>query len=353
MQPTDIPGFASTTQPAKRKTLWQHIQDWDGELSVAKGLTIVTLLAGFFGGYFQYLNAYEEKVSAQAQADMQAATSAFVDISDAFAGAQMLQQLLVFDYLDALGTTSDPGDNKMVTDAARGIFPDYVKARTGLRQNANVFARKAEIYIDWASDLDRDPAAPRGLELDPLNETLLGNYNFDCDAPANRPHFETSGEPDDADKAMACAAGSDQKEMSRGSKTVFCALNNKGQIGVDEAKLRAVTINWQSAKHQLLTMHYCFERAHDAIETARIWASNNAVGVGRENDFRDRQADIKSALDSQVIRLNAFMGLAMAQLERIRIKYQPSGLFCHVPLVRDAIGLVSRVCTPIRIAANR
>jgi hypothetical protein len=40
----------------------------------------------------------------------------------------------------------------------------------------------------------------------------------------------------------------------------------------------------------------------------------------------------------------------MSQLERIRVKYRPVGFFCHVPLVRDAIGLFSKRCTPIRTA---
>ena len=38
------------------------------------------------------------------------------------------------------------------------------------------------------------------------------------------------------------------------------------------------------------------------------------------------------------------MTLAMSQLERIRVKYRPSGFLCHVRLVRDAIGLFSKVC---------
>jgi hypothetical protein len=38
----------------------------------------------------------------------------------------------------------------------------------------------------------------------------------------------------------------------------------------------------------------------------------------------------------------------MSELERIRVKYRPSGFFCHVPLLRDAIGLFSSRCTPIR-----
>jgi hypothetical protein len=50
---------------------WTRIQAFDGRLSIAKGFTAVTLLTGFFGGYFQYLNSYEEKVSTLAKADMQ------------------------------------------------------------------------------------------------------------------------------------------------------------------------------------------------------------------------------------------------------------------------------------------
>jgi hypothetical protein len=70
---------------------WTRVQAFDGRLSIAKGLTAVTLLTGFFGGYFQYLNSYEDKVSTLAKADMQAATSTFVEISNAFAEAEMLQ----------------------------------------------------------------------------------------------------------------------------------------------------------------------------------------------------------------------------------------------------------------------
>ena len=59
------------------------------------------------------------------------------------------------------------------------------------------------------------------------------------------------------------------------------------------------------------------------------------------------QGKVRSHLNDEVIRLDAFMSLGMSQLERIRVKYRPSGFFCHVPLVRDAIGLVSKRCTPV------
>jgi len=76
MQPKDPTGPSTATgEPAKAPGLWKHIQAWDGKLSLAKGLTAVTLLTGFLGGYFQYLGAYEDKVREQAKTDMAAATA--------------------------------------------------------------------------------------------------------------------------------------------------------------------------------------------------------------------------------------------------------------------------------------
>ena len=94
-------------------------------------------------------------------------------------------------------------------------------------------------------------------------------------------------------------------------------------------------------------MHYCFEVAHREIATARIWASKNDVSDQKKAEFLAVQGKVRSHLDDEVIRLDAFMSLGMSQLERIRVKYRPSGFFCHVPLVRDAIGLVSKRCTPV------
>jgi hypothetical protein len=41
----------------------------------------------------------------------------------------------------------------------------------------------------------------------------------------------------------------------------------------------------------------------------------------------------------------------MNEIERIRVKYRPGGFACHIPIVREAIGLVSEKCTPVRTAA--
>jgi hypothetical protein len=52
------------------------------------------------------------------------------------------------------------------------------------------------------------------------------------------------------------------------------------------------------------------------------------------------------------VALDAFMSLAMSQLERIHVKYRPVGFVCHIPLVRDAIGIFSKRSTPIRTAVS-
>jgi hypothetical protein len=331
--------------PGSRPGLWTRVTAFDRRLSVAKGLTLVTLLTGFFGGYFQYLSSYEDKVGAQARADMDAATRTFVELSNSFAEAAMLQELIFYNFKASLGAEDDVGDKKMTAEAGSEIFPDYVKARTNLRKQSSIFAHKAEIDIDWASDIGRDPAAPRLLGLDPLNETLLGTYNFDCDAEANLPRLSVLGLP------AAPAAAPPSCTATAASQTVnVCARTADGAIDAGKSPF---TIDWQSAKHHVLTMHYCFEQLHRQIVTARIWASKNPVSPERDRAFRDNQATYEANLDRQVVRLNAFMSVSMAHLERIRVKYRPSGFFCHVPLVRDAIGLFSNKCTPIRTAEAR
>jgi hypothetical protein len=351
-------GAGKPSQPpdgiSKSPGVWERIKIWDGKFSATKGLAIVTVLTGFLGGYFQYLNAYEEKVDTQAKNDMAAATTTFLEISNAFAEVQLLQQIIYFDFVDALSEHTDAGDKAMSTKNARDVFPSYVKARTALRQNSSVLARKAEIYIDWASDLHRDPAAPRSLDDDPLSAALLGNYNFNCDASANFPHFQTVNTKKanhDLEKSAerTCAAGKEQSEDSMKTFVSLCARTKEGKIIPDKPP---VTINWFSAKHHVLTMYYCFNATHAEMETARIWASSNDLSEERKTKFSGKKKEIKDDLDSQVIRLNAFMSLAMSQLERIRVKYRPAGFFCHVPLVRDAIGIFSTRCTPIRTAAD-
>jgi len=177
------------TQPPAGAGVWQRIQSWDSRLSVTKGLTAVTLLTGFLGGYFQYLNSYEQKVGEQAKADMQKATETFIEISNAFAEVQMLQESILPERFGPLKAQASPAFIPVDTKTLEPLA-DYWKARTALRRNGAIFARKAEIYIDWPSDMDRDAAAEHTLDQDPLTATLLTKYNFDCESEANLPQFK-------------------------------------------------------------------------------------------------------------------------------------------------------------------
>src|SRR5437899_4374041 len=154
--------------PIEAPSLWERIKSWDSQFSVAKGLAIVTLLTSFFGGYFQYLNAYQEKVSTQAKEDMAGATTTFTDVSNAFAEIQALQQFLYADFTRAVRDKSDASDKALSTINAQHVSEIYEKARTTLRENVDLLARKAEIYIDWASDNYRDPAGQRNVDDDAL-----------------------------------------------------------------------------------------------------------------------------------------------------------------------------------------
>jgi hypothetical protein len=50
-------------------------------------------------------------------------------------------------------------------------------------------------------------------------------------------------------------------------------------------------------------------------------------------------------MSNQVLRLNAFMSLAMYDIDKIRVKYRPNGYLCSVPILRSAFG---NRCTPVR-----
>jgi hypothetical protein len=334
-------------KPAPSSPWLERIKQWDSGFSVVRGLGLVTFAASLAGGYLQYLNTYEQKVSELAQADMTAATAAFVEISNAYAEVQMLQQLIYFNYV-AASKASDPGNKAMTTKSAQDAYQSYVNARNALRKNSNIYVRKAELNIDWPSNLGRDAAGTTALDGDPLTETLLGDYNFDCDAKDNLPQYDDT-KPNQSGQNFCNAPNEKQKQTRMGSKTVFCAVDDSGKIDHSRPSRE---INWHSAKHHLIVMHYCFDLAHNQISTARIWASSNDVSDQSRNDFLNRRDSVQASLDEGVVRLDGFLSLVMSQIERIRVKYRPSGPLCHIPLVREIIGTFSPICTPVRTAAG-
>jgi hypothetical protein len=327
----------------------------DSWVRSAASLSIITLIAGWFGTYIQYLNAYEQKVSATAQADMAAATGTFLEISGAYAEAQLQQQLIYFSFRDASKANASAGDKKMATATGQAAYLDYVKATNALRQNSNGYARKAELYIDWASDIGRDAADTKAIDGDPMTESALGVYDFDCDAPANFAHYQykdgkvdISPKDDQIEHGLCADPNQKDKQAAYKSHTVLCIYDsNKKAIDHEKAPL---IINWHSAKHHLLVMQYSFEGVHKEIATARTWASNNEVSDEEKAKLLADPDRHQASLDNEVVRLDHFMSLVMSQLERIRVKYRPSSFYCNLPLINH---LISNRCMPVRIADSK
>jgi hypothetical protein len=316
---------------------------------VVKGLSLVTVLSSLTVGYFQYLSAYQDKVGSHAKEDMAAATTTFTEITRAFSEAQALQQTLYSDFTRALREKSEASDKALDSRNAQVISERYEKARIALRENIDVLTRKAEVYIDWASDTYRDPAQKRNVNDDPLSRQALREVAFDCSDKFNFPAFgnvqiendETSGKEvgDEAYCAIAEKRGVDDHTKPKDAFIRLCAGPQ------DRSPKR---IYWYSAKHHVMTMHYCFETAHDRLAAARQWASRSDRDIAKEQEIAGREKEINAELDDLAGRISAFSSLALYQMERIRVKYRPVGFLCSVPLVRN---IPSMNCFPIRTAS--
>jgi len=180
-----------------------------------------------------------------------------------------------------------------------------------LSQDYNLLARKAELYIDWASDLNRIPTANGKPTSDNIDMSLLNAYGFDCEN--NMPSFQNS------------------------DVTLTNPKNNPATL----------TVDWYSAKHNVLAIETCFEITHEAMTPVLQWASGSTVDPAKRTTFLTTNFDVFSLRASnQVLRLNALMSLVMFDIDKIRIKYRPNGFICSLPGVSEALSLVNR-CTAI------
>jgi hypothetical protein len=202
------------------------------ELSHVKNLTLFGVISTLVVAYFQYRSAYQDRVATLAQNDITAAAQTFSEASTALSAAVSLQRRLISDfYAAAPGAYKD--DNAYPTTDARAIYKDYMDTYASLHQNYNLLARKAEIYLDWPSDLTHDAAAHTTPTVDPINMSLLGTANFDCEA--SMPNFD----------------------CGKQSVPIKDPINGK-----------TYTIDWRSALHNVLTIEYCFDVTHQNMNAA-------------------------------------------------------------------------------------
>src|SRR5258708_26128040 len=131
--PPNRNGASEVNRASEVKGWWPRLgrffRTTNSVLSYAKGLPVITLVGSLLVGYFQYLNAYQDKVSAHAKDDMTAATNTFTEIANAFSEAQTLQQLLFFDYSAALYENADATASALTTRSAPGTSPGYEHTR--------------------------------------------------------------------------------------------------------------------------------------------------------------------------------------------------------------------------------
>ncbi len=285
------------------------------EYSFFKGLTFLGFLGTIIGAYFQYISAYNDKVTTLAKEDLTEATSAFTDASKQLSVPLSLQERLVFSFFAANDPGTDQDNKAYIAGNASKMIGQYDAAYAELRQSINLLAQRMEIFLDWPSDLTHDATHPASPAADPMNSSLLGDVGFDCDR--QMPSFEPGK-----------------------SQVLLKNPDDGAQLVVD----------WYSAKHNVYTIYVCFDLIHKQMQPVRQWAANPAATPANLPGFMAKKDALEGRLTRQVVRLNTFMNVAMLQIERIRVKYRPRGLYCNVPVVREVISLFSRRCTPVQVA---
>jgi hypothetical protein len=315
-------------------------------VSYLVGLPIITLLGSLLVGYYQYLNAYQDKVNTRAENDVRMATAAFTEISKKFSEAQTLQQAMFQDFLNALDDATGVDEQALATRHAKNVWDAYETAGLSLLQAGDVLARNAEIYVDWATDFGRDPADPHYPNGDPLSRLSLAAYDFDCSGIL--PAFLPGNPARQIAASNTCRVDPNQYFDPNDLSYNLCPRGKN-----ENDRRNSITIHWFSAKHQVLTMHYCFDVLHRRLAKVRAWASQGEPTPAIKLAARTERAQLRREIDIQAARLDAFTGLALYQIEVIRVKYRPVSFACHIPFLTPLVSLWNDACTPIRTTPYR
>ncbi len=340
----------TTPQPEENAARRTGVLGWIRELNhgveLLGGLSIFTLLGSIAIGYFQYYNEYEEKVSAQAREDMKGATDTFTDVSKRFSEAQTLQQILFHDFSDAFDESINAGKRATAAKHAQSIVPTYEAGSIALLETGDLITRNAEIYIDWASDFKRSADQSNQPSGDPLIRPVLKTYDFDCNdyLPQFAPPDAAAAQASRDDKTPACQLSRPERLVRARNSTVVSLCPR--QKGVNDPP-EGVTIDWFSAKHQALTLHYCFEGLHERLARVRSWAAHPEGRPPARDVVRTEREQLRTAIDNQARRLEAFMGLATFRMEAIRLNYRPVGVLCRLPVISSVKTWWDDSCTPV------
>ncbi|HEX3935932.1 MAG TPA: hypothetical protein VHX43_00360 [Xanthobacteraceae bacterium] len=311
--PPDTTASAKNSAPAK-SGLWPKMKDAiiriEQDFAVLK-ISILSVLGTLVVAYFQDLSAYQNKVAEQAKDDMTAATNSFTQASSTLSKAVTLQALLFYNFERAAALKVGDDKNALTSKNAQDIYKAYEDTAADLNENVNLLARQVEINLDWASDVERDPAAQTTFGSDRISTSFLGTVGYDCDLDKYMPKFDLQ------------------------DHTVTAT---KGKNSLD--------IDWYSAKHHVFTIAYCFQTTHKTwMEPVRQWASQSTLNQAAIDEFLAKKTDqqLQARLDKEVIRLNDFMSRAMNEIEGIRVKYRPTSFYCDLPGVSQALDFFGKM----------
>lgn len=265
----------------------------DGPLKFIKDLSLFSLVAVIATAFFQFNQWSIEKTLDRAKTDYTLAIQTFDELIGTLAKAQNLQQILY--YLHKAAGTS-PDQALYFQKQAHDIATEYGKARLELRTGIDRLLYKAQLYVDWASDLDAnqtlastryrfDPIRSQVAKAGTISEGKLDGAGFDCAAKNAVPNY---------------TAFTDLKAEPVGS----------------------VMIDWRSTKHQLVIFYHCFDELHGAILPARIWATKEPASPADAQPSKSIVASlepkVEPAMHNQVIRINGLSMLVMTRIEQIR-----------------------------------
>lgn len=257
---------------------------FDGTLKFVKDLSLFSLVAVIAMAFFQYNQWSIEKTLDRAKSDYDLATQTFDELIKDLSKAQNLQEILFFTYKGAAGASPDRAS--FYLRQSQDTYEEYAAARLGLRTGMDRLVYKTQLYIDWASDLDADKTlGSTRYKFDPISDAKLDLAGFDCAAPMSVPDYKNFG---------------DLKSMKVGD----------------------VSLDWRSAKHQLVVFYHCFDELHARLLPVRVWASTD-IATGPAPSPAKVEADalserVQLIMDNQVLRLNGFSMLTMTRIEQIR-----------------------------------
>lgn len=317
------PVKSGIARPPEATSLWSDIKAAiiriERDFAVLK-LSILSIAGTLIVAYFQDLSAYQEKVTAQAKEDLAAAVDTFKQVSGTLSKAVTLQSLLFYDFEHAAALKVGDDKNAFTRKNAQDLSKLYEDAAADLNENVNLLARQVEINLDWASDVGRDPAAQISFGNDRISTSFLGAVDYDCDLEKYMPKFAPQ------DHTVTAVSG-----------------------------MRSLDIDWYSAKHHVYTIAYCFQTTHKKwMEPVRQWASQSTLAQPAIDDFFTKKTDqqLQARLDGEVVRINDFMSRAMNEIEGIRVKYRPTGFYCDLPGVTQALDFLGKHWTPDQSAAS-